>query len=78
MVPNRLSYSEMWRETYPSRWTNSWKAYQDNKGYLMSYIKTTMERNILYDISAHMADRTGKDFFSGTDLYSTIKNSMTV
>lgn len=78
MVPNRLSYTEMWGETYPSRWTESFEAYQKNKGYLMQYIQTTMERNMLYDVSTNMADKTGRDFFNGRDLYSVIKQHTSV
>lgn len=78
MVPNRLSYKEMWDETYPSRWTIAWHSYLDNKEYLMQHIKSKMERNDLYDLSKAMAARTGAKFFSGEALYSTIKQSMSV
>lgn len=78
MVPKRLSYTEMWDETYPNRWVESWKAYQDNKGYLMQFIRNTMERNDLYDVSKEMAAKTGKKFFDGSQLYSIIKSSIAV
>jgi hypothetical protein len=78
MVPKRLSYTEMWEETYPERWVTSFKAYQDNKGYLMQFIRNTMERNDLYNVSKDMAAKTGKKFFDGEALYSTIKQSMSV
>jgi hypothetical protein len=78
MVPNRLSYTEMWDETYPSRWTESWKTYQDNKGYLMQFIRSTMERNDLYEVSKTMAAKTGEKFFNGDALYSTIKQHVSV
>lgn len=78
MVPKRLSYTEMWEETYPNRWTDSWKAYQDNKGYLMQFIRNTMERNDLYEVSKDMAVKTGERFFSGNTLYSVIKQQASV
>jgi hypothetical protein len=78
MVPKRLSYTEMWAENYPNRWVESWKAYQDNKGYLMQFIRNTMERNDLYEISKEMATQTGDKFFNGKELYSTIKKSMAI
>lgn len=78
MVPKRLSYTEMWDECYPNRWVESFKAYQDNKGYLMQFIRNTMERNDLYDVSKDMAAKTGEKFFDGSALYSTIKKSMAV
>jgi glycosyltransferase involved in cell wall biosynthesis len=78
MVPDRLSYTEMWEEKYPNRWVTSWKAYQDNKGYLMQFIRNTMERNDLYEKSKEMANQTGDKFFNGKELYSTIKKSMAI
>ena len=78
MVPKRLSYTEMWEETYPNRWVESFKTYQDNKGYLMQFIRNTMERNDLYEVSKDMAAETGEQFFNGSVLYSTIKQSMAV
>jgi hypothetical protein len=76
MLPKRLSYTEMWDETYPDRWVTNFKAYQDNKGYLMQFIRNTMERNDLYEVSKDMATKTGEKFFDGKELYSTIKQSM--
>ncbi len=76
MVPKRLSYTEMWDETYPDRWVTNFKAYQDNKGYLMQFIRNTMERNDLYEVSKDMATKTGEKFFDGKELYSTIKQSI--
>ena len=78
MVPKRLSYTEMWDECYPNRWVTSWQAYQDNKGYLMQFIRNTMSRNDLYDVSKDMAAKTGEKFFNGSALYSTIKQSQSV
>ena len=78
MVPKRLSYVEMWDESYPERWVTDFKAYQDNKGYLMQFIRNTMERNDLYEVSKDMAEKTGEKFFNGKNLYSIIKNSIAV
>jgi glycosyltransferase involved in cell wall biosynthesis len=46
MVPDRLSYSEMYSEEfkYPSEWTKSWRSYQKYKKLLISEIVIWMSR----------------------------------
>ena len=46
LVPDRLSYSEMWNNEfkYPSRWTCNYNFYQENKASLVKLIETTMQR----------------------------------
>lgn len=45
MIPDRLSYSEMYSETfkYPSHWTESWSQYIANRDQLVHHIHVTME-----------------------------------
>jgi hypothetical protein len=44
MVPDRLSYTEMYYEgfKYPSEWTESWDSYQTHKQQLVHHIIVTM------------------------------------
>jgi len=45
MVPDRLSYSEMYEREfrYPSEWTDSWDSYIANRHKIESKIRTIME-----------------------------------
>ncbi len=47
MVPDRLSYSEMYLETYkyPSAWTESWDAYVANKDRVIAWLRYALETN---------------------------------
>jgi hypothetical protein len=44
MVPNRLSYSEMFFEAfkYPSEWTESWEKYVKNRENVINWLKTLL------------------------------------
>ena len=46
MVPDRLSYSEMYMDDfkYPSEWTKSWTSYKKHKQLLVNEIKIWMSR----------------------------------
>lgn len=81
MLPNRLSYCEMWDEsvTYPSEWTKDWASYLENKSKLITKIREIMTSN--RDISSEVrsfSESTGQKFFNGKDLYSTIIGSTRV
>jgi hypothetical protein len=72
LVPDRLSYSEMWSMSYPSRWTLSWVRYLDHKEELIARIRELMTTNKRLDLhSKEMAAETGK-FFDGSALYQAI------
>lgn len=77
MIPDRLSYSEMAIDEfkYPSEWTESWDKYQEHKS---SVIETIHDYMINYEKYRNaMITQTNKlsnDFFSGKQLYNTIKN----
>jgi hypothetical protein len=69
LVPDRLSYSEMWAETYPSEWTKNWDSYQANKTNLMARIREIMGSNQQLDQRAKdMATEVGTKFFTATAL----------
>lgn len=78
LVPNRLSYSEMWDENgrYPSEWTTNWDSYIKHKQLLIGKIKHVMEDyDNLHVLAKKNADVVGNKFFSGHKLYQTILNT---
>lgn len=72
MVPDRLSYTEMWDGTYPSEWTRDWDGYLANKHLIMEAIRTLMSRNDLADMATGMAEEVGSKFFSASPLVSSL------
>lgn len=75
LVPDRLSYSEMWSMTYPSIWTKDWKSYLQNKEKMIVNIHNLMTTNKHLDLhSKEMAKETG-EFFEGSVLYEAIIDS---
>ena len=76
MVPDRLSYKEMWSTAYPSAWTKSWDSYNANKSELKAAIRSIMNSN--KDTTKHamdMAEEVGDQFFSGDAIYKAIKDA---
>jgi len=76
MVPDRLSYSEMGRDVfkYPSRWTEDFAAYCENKQAVKTRIKGYMENYDRYlPALAKQKEVLAKEFFSGDTMYGTIK-----
>ena len=76
MVPDRLSYSEMYEEgfKYPSCWTESWDQYVANKEHLVHHIVVTMthyEKRLsqLSVLSKQLTD----NFFSANELLKRIR-----
>lgn len=72
MVPDRLSYSEMWPNAYPSKWTENWESYQRHKNDLKQAIRLIMNSN---QQTVDMASTVGKEFFCGDALYAAIKGT---
>lgn len=77
MVPDRLSYSEMWDTffKYPSEWTKDWSSYQDNKQKLIEKIRNIMNidsADLIKTVRNLNNHSTGK-FFNGSELYNIIK-----
>ena len=76
MVPNRLSYSEMWSTIYPSVWTEGWDNYQKHKAELIQTIRSIMNSNKRVDKHAQeMGAEVGDKFFCGDALYTAIKSA---
>jgi glycosyltransferase involved in cell wall biosynthesis len=76
MVPDRLSYSEMGSDVfkYPSRWTEDFAAYCENKQAVKTRIKGYMENYGRYlPALAKQKEVLAKEFFSGDTMYGTIK-----
>jgi glycosyltransferase involved in cell wall biosynthesis len=76
LVPNRLSYTEMYDDIfkYPSVWTESWKQYIEHKDELVAVITNYMKN---YDQNLpkikEQADSLYDCFFSATNLLENIK-----
>ena len=79
MVPDRLSYTEMYSEDfkYPSEWTESWKSYLKHKQELIREIRIWMNR---YDTIVEtgklkqLADVLHKNYFSCNGLKKVLFN----
>ncbi len=73
MVPDRLSYTEMYYDTfkYPSEWTESWESYQTHRPYVA---KTIIEHMENYRTRLPMLRKQTEDlherFFSAKELMS--------
>ena len=76
MVPDRLSYTEMYDEEfrYPSEWTESWDSYQKHKGKVIERIRKYMQNHKNYSnyLNSNAAELHNK-FFSGSKLYDKIE-----
>ena len=81
LMPNRLSYSEMWPEKalYPSEWSQSFNSYLEHKAELIDIIHRIMKNNTadIPAVAKSTAADVGKKFFSGNDLYKAILDSAT-
>ena len=78
LVPDRLSYSEMYNEIYkyPSDWTRSFEHYTIHKKELVSVITDIMDNYPIY--LGSLPDLTDEllQFFHGEKLYNTISSSV--
>ena len=79
MVPDRLSYTEMYSEDfkYPSEWTESWESYLKYKHLLVREIRIWMNR---YDTIVktgklkQLADKLHENYFSCSGLKKVLFN----
>lgn len=76
MVPDRLSYQEMWNPwfKYPSEWTKNWESYQKHKPFIIERIRNIMGSNN-EDFAETVFVNAGlstNSFFNGEKLYKTI------
>ena len=74
VVPNRLSYEEMYEDNflYPSEWTKDWKSYQKHKEDLKTKIVNLMESydsNQVKDDIWNNRAMLEEQYFSATNLY---------
>lgn len=74
LVPDRLSYSEMYSDPfkYPSKWTESWDEYLVNKHKLVILIKQMMKMYIVYEMDLPKCINKVSPFFDGDKLIDTI------
>jgi glycosyltransferase involved in cell wall biosynthesis len=76
LVPDRLSYTEMYDDVfkYPSTWTESWEQYIEHKDELVALITTHMENyNQNLPKIKEQADSLYDCFFSATALIENLK-----
>lgn len=80
LVPNRLSYSEMYYNhfKYPSEWTASWDSYCDHKNLVIEHISAMMDSYDDDNASMPQRIRAAKtamesQFFAAHELINTIK-----
>jgi len=76
MVPDRLSYTEMYYDTfkYPSTWTEDFKSYEASRPFLVSKIIQYMENYTKFIPTVHkQAKDLHEHFFSATTLLEKIK-----
>jgi glycosyltransferase involved in cell wall biosynthesis len=77
MVPDRLSYTEMYQNNfkYPSEWTINWEQYLLNRDALVSHIRKTMQSyEATLPFTRNLAEHLHSKFFSATELVNNIKN----
>ena len=76
MVPNRLSYSEMYTGdpwAYPSLWTESFDSYLHNKQELCDRIVHMMDNYDSFNFRLNILARTlSKNFFSATEILKNV------
>jgi hypothetical protein len=76
MVPDRLSYTEMYFDTfkYPSNWTDTWSNYMDHRQML---VKTIIDHMNFYDtrlpVLHKQTEALREQYFTGTALYNNLK-----
>jgi len=78
MVPDRLSYTEMWSENfkYPSEWTISLDAAKKNIENIKAYIRMQMSKNSDMDWLMREESKRVRNFYSGDKLANYIKDVM--
>jgi hypothetical protein len=76
MVPDRLSYTEMYFDTfkYPSNWTDTLSNYMDRRQML---VKTIIDHMTFYETRLPMlhkqTEALREQFFTGSNLYNNLK-----
>jgi hypothetical protein len=76
MVPDRLSYTEMYFDTfkYPSNWTDTWNHYMDHRQMLVKTITDHMEfYETRLPVLHKQTEALREQFFTGTNLYNNLR-----
>jgi len=76
MVPDRLSYSEMALDEfkYPSEWTESFEAYEQNRDKIIERIKDYVKNYDKYQpMVIRQRHKLNKEYFSATNLLENIE-----
>jgi glycosyltransferase involved in cell wall biosynthesis len=74
LVPDRLSYSEMWSDTfkYPSEWTADLESAKKNIEHIKNRIRILMSSNEdMFEVMSKEKDKV-KSFYSGDKLIETL------
>ena len=75
MVPDRLSYSEMYESIflYPSEWTENWKSYNEHKQAVCNLIVQHMKNyDMVLPLIRRQARTLTEKFFSADKLLQNI------
>ena len=75
MVPDRLSYSEMWSDMfkYPSEWTTSLESTKKNIGNIKAYVRMQMSKNEDMQFAMSQEVEKVKKFYYGNELVKKLK-----
>lgn len=75
MVPDRLSYSEMWSDMfkYPSEWTTSLELTKKNIENIKAYVRMQMSKNEDMQFAMSQENERVKKFYYGNELVKKLK-----
>lgn len=75
MVPDRLSYSEMWSDMfkYPSEWTTSLESTKKNIENIKAYVRIQMSKNEDMQFAMSQEIEKVKKFYYGNELVKKLK-----
>ena len=75
MVPDRLSYSEMWSDMfkYPSEWTTSLESTKKNIENIKAYVRMQMSKNEDMQFAMSQENEKVKKFYYGNELVNKLK-----
>lgn len=78
MVPNRLSYVEMYPDIckYPSNMSESFEGYMDKKQLMIAKVADTMKANDIFEKGIPQVIEQVDSFFNGARLYSCINDAI--
>lgn len=70
MLPDRLSYSEMYEADfkYPSEWTESWESYEKHRVEVIAHLRYLLTANKPVDAIPSQRERLLRDYLSATPM----------